>query len=80
VEAEIRRTAAQVPRVAALEKCFVRKMGFEYYVDIHVEVDGNLTVREGHEIAHHVKETIRRANPRVADVLVHIEPVGAKRE
>ncbi|HOB73370.1 MAG TPA: cation diffusion facilitator family transporter [Phycisphaerae bacterium] len=80
VEAEIRRSAAQVLQVAAIEKCFVRKMGFEYYVDIHVEVDGSLTVREGHEIAHQVKEAIRRAHPRVADVLVHIEPEGIEHE
>lgn len=80
VETGIRQSAAQVPRVAAIEKCFVRKMGFEYYVDIHVEVDGDLTVREGHDIAHHVKEAIRRAHPRVADVLVHIEPEGVEHE
>ena len=49
-------------------------MGLEYYVDIHVEVKGSLTVREGHEIAHGVKDAIRQANPAVADVLVHIEP------
>lgn len=80
VELEIRHTAAQVPGVKALEKCFVRKMGFEYYVDIHVEVDANLTVREGHEIAHQVKEAIRSAHTRVVDVLVHIEPEGAPHE
>ena len=69
-----------VPGVAGLEKCFVRKMGFEYYVDIHVEVDGDLTVRRGHDIAHDVKTAIRKANPRVTDVLVHIEPQGVKHE
>ncbi len=66
--------------MAGLEKCFVRKMGLEYYVDIHVEVDGDLTVRRGHDIAHEVKAAIRKANPRVMDVLVHIEPQGMKHE
>lgn len=80
LEAEIRQVAAAVPGVAGLEKCFVRKMGFEYYVDIHVEVDGDLTVWRGHDIAHEVKTALRAANPRVADVLVHIEPLGVKHE
>ena len=80
LETEIRQIAGGVPGVAGLEKCFVRKMGFEYYVDIHVEVDGDLTVRQGHDIAHDVKAAIRKANPRVTDVLVHIEPQGVKHE
>lgn len=80
LEAEIRRIAVPVAGVAAVEKCFVRKMGFEYYVDIHIEVDGSLTVRRGHDIAHDVKSAIRAANPRVADVLVHVEPVGMKHD
>lgn len=76
IETEIRHIAEAVPGVVLVEKCLVRKMGFEFYVDIHVEVDGNLTVHAGHEIAHRVKEALLRANPRVADVLVHIEPAG----
>ena len=63
-----------VPGVIHIEKCFVRKMGFDYYVDLHVVVDGNLPVRHGHRIAHEVKDAIRLAYPRVADVLVHVEP------
>ncbi|HEY2344028.1 MAG TPA: cation diffusion facilitator family transporter, partial [Chthoniobacteraceae bacterium] len=70
----IREVAAKVPGVVELEQCRMRKMGLEYYVDIHVEVDASLTVREGHEIAHAVKDAIRTANPAVADVLVHVEP------
>ncbi len=66
--------AAGVRGVVALEQCRIRKMGVDYFVDIHVEVQGSLTVREGHEIAHAVKDAIRRANPAVVDVLVHIEP------
>lgn len=72
---DVRRLAAAVAGVAEVEKCRIRKTGLEYYVDIHVGVDADLTVREGHRIGHEVKDTIRRANPAVADVLVHIEPV-----
>jgi divalent metal cation (Fe/Co/Zn/Cd) transporter len=63
-----------VPGVVDIEKCFVRKMGFDYYVDLHVVVDGNLPVHRGHLIAHEVKDALRASYPRVADVLVHIEP------
>ncbi len=73
----VRTTAAGVPRVVDVEKCRVRKMGLEFYVDIHIGVDAALTVREGHRIGHEVKDAIRAANPAIADVLVHIEPVEA---
>jgi cation diffusion facilitator family transporter len=69
-----RAVALAVPGVAGLDKSYIRKMGFDYYLDIHVLVDGNLPVWRGHEIAHQVKDEIRRAHPQVADVLVHIEP------
>ena len=76
LEQGIRAVAAAVPGVLALEQCRIRKMGLEFYVDLHVEVDGALTVHEGHRIAHEVKDAIRTANEAVADVLVHIEPAG----
>lgn len=71
---EIREIAMAVPGVMGIDKCYMRKMGFEYYVDIHVWVDGNLSVREGHRIAHDVKDHLRESQLRVLDVLVHIEP------
>jgi divalent metal cation (Fe/Co/Zn/Cd) transporter len=49
-------------------------MGLSFYVDLHVGVDGNISVRDGHRIAHAVKRAIQEADPRIADVLVHIEP------
>ncbi|HUS05964.1 MAG TPA: cation transporter dimerization domain-containing protein, partial [Bryobacteraceae bacterium] len=66
--------ALSVPGVVALDKCIVRKMGFEYYVDLHVIVDSEITVRQGHAVAHAVKDALRISHPDVADVLVHIEP------
>jgi len=74
IGSEVRRVAATVPGVVALEKCFVRKVGFRHYVDLHVVVDGNLTVREGHAIAHEVENSILKEIPRIAEVLVHVEP------
>lgn len=74
VSGEIRATAGAVPGVRQIDKCYVRKMGLEYYIDIHVQVDGDLSVREGHRIAHEVKDHLREKHPAVRDVLVHIEP------
>jgi cation diffusion facilitator family transporter len=66
--------ANSVPGVVEVEKCYARKMGLDYYVDLHVGVDGNISVHEGHEIAHRVKNAIQQSDSRIADVLVHIEP------
>ena len=70
----IRQAAGSVPGVVEVEKCRARKMGLDFYVDLHVGVDGNISVHEGHEIAHRVKRAIQHSDSRVADVLVHIEP------
>ena len=66
--------ASSVPGVLEVEKCRARKMGLDFYVDLHVGVDGNISVHEGHEIAHRVKSAIQQSDSRIADVLVHIEP------
>jgi cation diffusion facilitator family transporter len=76
VRDQIRALAETIPGVAGVEKCFVRKMGWQLYVDMHVEVDPQMTVLRSHEIAHEVKNKIRDAMPAVNDVLVHIEPLG----
>ncbi len=72
----VERAANSVTGVVETEKCLVRKMGLSFYVDLHVGVDGDISVRDGHHIAHQVKAAIQRADDRIADVLVHIEPVG----
>ncbi len=74
IEEHVREVAAAVPGVVGLEKCFVRKVGFRYYVDLHVVVDGNLSVRSGHVISHRVEDRVLAQVTRVAKVLVHIEP------
>jgi len=73
---QIRQIAATAPGVDSVEKCIVRKVGYQYFVDMHVEVDPQMTVLRSHEIAHDVKDKIREAIPAVTDVLVHIEPLG----
>jgi cation diffusion facilitator family transporter len=75
----VRKAAASVPRVIEIDKCLVRKMGLNFYVDLHVKVDGSISVREGHHIAHQVKTAIQQTDARIADVLVHIEPARPAR-
>jgi cation diffusion facilitator family transporter len=76
---EVRRASKTVPGVADLEKCFIRKMGFKYYVDLHVIVDGRISVTDGHRIGHEVEAAILALQPKIAKVLVHIEPTSETR-
>jgi cation diffusion facilitator family transporter len=73
---QIRTVALNVPGAVGIEKCFARRTGFKYHVDLHLEVDPELTVRESHEIAVQVKIEIKRKLDWVADVLVHVEPAN----
>jgi cation diffusion facilitator family transporter len=77
IVATIKRAAISVPGVLDVEKCLVRKMGLSFYVDLHVGVDGEISVRDGHHIAHQVKDAIKQTDSRIADVLVHVEPAGS---
>ena len=71
---QIRKIATTVEGVIDTEKCFVRKTGMTYLVDLHMTVKGNITVSEGHEIAHRLKDAIIKEIPEIADVLIHTEP------
>jgi cation diffusion facilitator family transporter len=74
VERRIRTIAQSVPGVESIDVCRVRRSGLAYLVDIHAEVDGALSVRRGHQIAHLVKDALIRSEVPIMDVLVHIEP------
>lgn len=73
-ELRIREVLREVEGVAAIEKCRIRRSGLTLFVDVHVEVDGDLTVREGHTIAHRVKRALSSGEFGAVDTLVHIEP------
>jgi cation diffusion facilitator family transporter len=77
LEAEVRRLAGGVAGVQYVEKCRVLKSGLSLLVDIHVHVDGTLSVRDGHAIAHAVKDALIAAPLAISDVAVHIEPARA---
>jgi len=72
--AEIKTCARAVPGALGIEKCLARKTGFQYHVDLHLEVAPHLTVESAHQISGAVRAAIRKQIPWVADVLVHIEP------
>ncbi|HUN16478.1 MAG TPA: cation diffusion facilitator family transporter [Saprospiraceae bacterium] len=71
---EIRTVSKTVHGVIDTEKCFIRKSGMKYHVDLHAIVDGNINVREGHDIAHLLKDTLREKIPNLGHVLIHVEP------
>lgn len=71
---EVRALATAVPGVRGIDKLRIRKSGLSYYIDIHVQVDGKASVRDGHNIGGRVRATLRESKLRIADALVHIEP------
>lgn len=72
----IRQISIEVEGVQGTEKCQVRKVGMRYFIDLHIEVDGGLSVSAGHSIAHRLKDKLIERIPQVADVLIHVEPQG----
>ena len=73
---EIRSIAQKVPDVQGTEKCLVRKTGMTYLVDLHLLVNGNLSVTQGHEISHATKDKLMQELPELSNVLIHIEPAS----
>jgi cation diffusion facilitator family transporter len=71
----IRELAASIPGVAAIDKCRVRRSGLALFVDIHVVVDGDLSVRRGHDIAHSVKDALLQSDFGILDAAIHVEPL-----
>lgn len=72
----IRTVSIMVNGVVATEKCFIRKAGMKYHVDLHATVRAEITVKAGHEIAHHLSDKLKMEIPELGHVLIHIEPDG----
>lgn len=79
VATEIRGLSGSVPGVVCIEKCRIRKSGLGLFVEIHVEVQGDLTVRQGHEIGHEVSNLLKASALSVQHVMVHVEPAPEDR-
>lgn len=71
---EIRKEALKVKGIKGTEKCFIRKAGMKYHVDLHAIVDGDISVTEGHALSHQLKDYLRKNIPNLGHVLIHIEP------
>ena len=70
----IREEALKVDGILGTEKCYIRKAGVHYHVDLHARVDGDISVREGHSLSHRLKDHLERELPGLGHVLIHIEP------
>jgi cation diffusion facilitator family transporter len=71
---EIRKIALTVDGILDTEKCYIRKSGMKYHVDLHAIVDGDKSVKEGHELAHKLKDKLESEIESIGNVLIHIEP------
>ncbi len=74
LQARVTRIAEARPGVHRVEKLLMRKMGLYYVADMHLEVPPTMTVFEGHEIAHRVKEAVQADIPQIVELTIHIEP------
>ena len=79
LQTEIREIALTVEGILDTEKCFIRKAGLKYHVDLHAVVDGGKSVKEGHRLAHELKDTLRARISNLGHVLIHIEPYETQR-
>jgi len=71
---DIRNIALSVKGVIGTEKCFIRKAGMKYHLDLHAIVDATISVRDGHDISHDLKDTLHKRLPQLGHILIHIEP------
>lgn len=72
--AEIRINAVKVDGILGTEKCFVRKLGTKHLVDLHAIVSGDISVKEGHRLAHRLQDYLQKKMPQLGNILIHIEP------
>ena len=70
----IRDVSLQVEGIIDTEKCYIRKAGMKYHVDLHAIVDGTISVKEGHDLAHNLKDSLKEKIPELGHILIHVEP------
>ena len=71
---KIRQVSLKVDGIVDIEKCFIRKSGMKYHVDLHITVDANISVKQGHELSHKFKDVLMQEIPDLGQVLIHVEP------
>lgn len=80
LHSQARAIGSSVAGVRMIEKLRMKKSGLGYHMDIHVQVDGHLTVAEGHRIGHAVQDALLTQDHRFKDIVVHVEPYGGEKE
>ncbi len=72
--ADIRKVSLTAEGILGTEKCFVRKAGMKFHIELHALVDAQITVKDGHGLAHKLEDCLRLSLPQLGHILVHIEP------
>ncbi len=72
--AELEKTITAIKNVKGVHKLRTRKLANYIYIDLHLEVDGQISVTKGHDISEAVKHSLIQSNPKIIDVMVHLEP------
>lgn len=75
---EIKRVSAKVPGICDTEKCFIRKAGLQFHIELHAKVDAHISVKEGHDLSHHLKDKLREEIQELGHITIHIEPFEKK--
>ena len=73
--AAVKKVAEGVPGVREVHQCRARRYGSCFHADLHVMVDGKLSLVDAHKLSHEVKDAILAAGLNVVDVIIHIEPL-----
>lgn len=76
----IRAISHEVEGIIDTEKCFVRKVGMRYHIDLHAIVDGDISVRQGHDLAHQLQDTLAKELVNTGQILIHVEPYHIDRD
>lgn len=71
---DIRKVSSTVDGIIDTEKCFIRKAGMKYHIDLHAIVDANFSVKQGHDLSHKLKDVLHNQMSQLGHILIHIEP------
>jgi cation diffusion facilitator family transporter len=71
---DIRASALTIDGILDTEKCFIRKTGMKYHIDLHIIVDATISVKKGHDLAHQLKDLLKQQIINTESILIHVEP------
>lgn len=71
---QIKSVAKTVEGIVDTEKCFIRKSGMKFHLELHALVDGNISVKQGHYLAHKLQDVLKKELNYLDHIIIHIEP------